>query len=702
MSYKQVVKIILIVAVMMTFAIQSTYAQAPEGQEYTVQPGEWLSEIAGQFLGDTDLYPAIVEATNAKAAEDDSFTPITDPNVIEVGQKLWIPVPEADAATFEGTYTASLPSASSPGREMTLTLNADGSATRSTDYLNGEAPIEEVGTWQDNGDGTATVTLTGRPDGTTYESPDVITFQLSDGALTATDYDVSRYGSEGLTLQKQTETDSTAEATIQPEDVVGIYKSMMPGGSSPGLDTTLYLNVDNTVRLVSDYLNGDPPIEEIGTWEVTNNQVVVTLTGQADQTYDNPVVTTYNVDAGTLVEVPAQPTPGAYVTRYLPFDALATGQEPVPYDAAAAQQAITEAGFVGIYRAFLRAADCCGRDITVTLSPNGPATMSTNFLNGQPPIVQTGTWAEVSDGRIDITWDGVDAPLMLELVDGTLHTTADDNSYGSEGLTLYYYPTIALNSNLPTVTGTITYPGESALPPDALITVRLSDVSLADAPAEVISEQVITAGGQQPPFTFELPYNPRTFDPTRTYAVQVRIESDGQLLYINDTHYGVLTNGAPSHVDMVLVSTAPAAAAAPVDSCADVAVTMSTETPPDRSEYLAYGEDSPVNSAIVGAVLPVDNQADDATTQWRDAVLPELGVCTADFAPDQITVYNTGDGQATVVTASDVLFDDSVSAQEVRLDLVEQADGWQVEWGGVRFQCSRGDNTTEWQPELCP
>ena len=40
MSYKQVVKIILIVAVMMTFAIQSTYAQAPEGQAYTVQPGE--------------------------------------------------------------------------------------------------------------------------------------------------------------------------------------------------------------------------------------------------------------------------------------------------------------------------------------------------------------------------------------------------------------------------------------------------------------------------------------------------------------------------------------------------------------------------------------------------------------------------------------------------------------------------------------
>lgn len=702
--FKPFLKIILITAVMLTLAIEPIYAQAPEGQEYTVQPGEWLSQIADQFLGDTDLYPAIVEATNAKAAADDSFTPITDPNVIDVGQKLWIPVAETEptASTFVGVYTASLPAASSPGREMTLTLNADGSATRSTDYLNGEAPIEEIGTWQDNGDGTATVTLTGRPDGTTYESPDVITFQLTDNTLTAIDYDEKKYGSEGLTLQKQTEADSTAEATIQPENVVGIYKSMMPGASSPGLDSTLYLNVDGTVRLVSDYLNDEAPIEEIGTWAVVNNQVVVTLTGQTDRDYDSPVVTTYKVDAGTLVEVPAQPVPGAYVTRYLPFDGLATGLEPVPYDAAAAQEAITASGFVGIYKGFLPAATCCGRDITLTLSPDGPATMSTNFLNGEPPIVQTGTWAEVGDGRIDLTWDGVDTPLTLELVDGTLRTTADDTSYGSDGLTLYYYPTIALNSNLPTVTGTITYPGESALPPDALITVRLVDVSLADAPAEIISEQVITAGGQQPPFAFELTYNPRTFDPRRTYAVQARIESDGQLLYINDTHYGVLTNGAPSHVDMVLASTSPVVAAPPADSCADVAVATSTETPPDRSEYLAYGDDSPVNSAIVGAVLSVDSQADDATAQWRDAVLPELGFCTADFAPDQVTVYNTGDGQATVVTSSDVLFDDSVSAQEVRLDLVEQPDGWQVEWGGIRFQCARGDNTTDWQAELCP
>ncbi|MCB0168394.1 MAG: YbaY family lipoprotein [Anaerolineae bacterium] len=692
-------KMIVIATAIIAFAIEPSYAQAPEGQPHTVQPGEWLSQIAEQFLGDTDQYTAIVEATNAKAAEDDSFTPITDPNLIEVGQKLWLPVAAEPAVTaFAGIYTASLPAADTPGRDMTLTLNADGTAARTIDYLNDKAPIEESGTWQDNGDGTATVTLTGRPG---IESPDVITYSLTDETLTAIDYDLEVYGTEGLSLQKQTEPVSSADTT---ETVVGIYKTMLPGASSPGLDSTLYINVDGSARLVSDYLNDEPPIDEIGHWATIDDQVVVTLTGLVNRGYDTPVVTTYEVDQGALVEVEVQAIPGAYVPRYLPFDALAAGLETVPYDAATAQQEIAESGYAGVYKGFLPAATCCGRDITLTLSPDGPAFLSTNFLNGEPPIKQTGVWAEAGAGRIDITWDGADSPLMLELVNGVLRTTAADETYGSDGLTLYYYPTIALNSNLPVVTGTVTYRESTALPPDTLLTVQLADVSLADAPAQVVSQQIITVGGQQPPFAFELPYNPRTFNPTRTYAVQARITVNDQLRFINDTQYRVLTDGAPSTVEMVLVSTGRATAAASADDCANVTLATSPETPPGRSNYLAYGDNSTLDSAIVGAVLSVDSQGGDTTAQWRDAVLPKLGFCSDGFAPDQVTVYNISDSQATVVATARVLYDDSVVAQEIRLDLnlVEQPDLWQVKWGGVRFRCARGSNTTEWQPELCP
>ena len=104
---------------------------------------------------------------------------------------------------FVGTYSASLPAASGPGRVVTLSLNGDGSADMSTDFQNGKPPIVEVGTWQDNGDGTVTVTLTGRADGTMYAQPDVITFGLQGTELKAIAWDQVVYGSEGLTLSKQ-------------------------------------------------------------------------------------------------------------------------------------------------------------------------------------------------------------------------------------------------------------------------------------------------------------------------------------------------------------------------------------------------------------------------------------------------------------------------------------------------------------------
>ena len=64
---------------------------APPGQVYVVQRGDWLKKIAEQFWGDQELYTLIVEATNAKAAEDSTFRVITYPNLIYPDEKLWIP-----------------------------------------------------------------------------------------------------------------------------------------------------------------------------------------------------------------------------------------------------------------------------------------------------------------------------------------------------------------------------------------------------------------------------------------------------------------------------------------------------------------------------------------------------------------------------------------------------------------------------------
>jgi putative lipoprotein len=100
--------------------------------------------------------------------------------------------------------------------------------------------------------------------------------------------------------------------------------------------------------------------------------------------------------------------------------------------------------------------------------------------------------------------------------------------------------------------GTVTYRERIALPPTAVVKVQLVDVSRADAPAVVVGEQLIETAGKQVPFSFAIAYDPAGIDERMSYAVQVRIEAGGRLLFINDQRYAVITRGAPSHVDLVL------------------------------------------------------------------------------------------------------------------------------------------------------
>jgi putative lipoprotein len=106
------------------------------------------------------------------------------------------------------------------------------------------------------------------------------------------------------------------------------------------------------------------------------------------------------------------------------------------------------------------------------------------------------------------------------------------------------------------VTGTVIYRERIALPPTAVIKVQLVDVSRADAPAVVIGEQVIPAEGKQVPFAFEIAYDSTRIEANHSYAVQARIEDDGQLRFINDQRYAVITRGAPIYVEIVLRSVA--------------------------------------------------------------------------------------------------------------------------------------------------
>ncbi|MEM7343267.1 MAG: MBL fold metallo-hydrolase [Chloroflexota bacterium] len=86
------VAFLLIVSLMVTQTVG--FAAPPQqsgGEDYTVQADDWLSKIADKTYGDLLVFPAIVTATNQKAATDDSYARITNPDLIEVGQKLYLP-----------------------------------------------------------------------------------------------------------------------------------------------------------------------------------------------------------------------------------------------------------------------------------------------------------------------------------------------------------------------------------------------------------------------------------------------------------------------------------------------------------------------------------------------------------------------------------------------------------------------------------
>ncbi|HID61568.1 MAG TPA: LysM peptidoglycan-binding domain-containing protein [Anaerolineae bacterium] len=80
-------------------------APLAQGESYTVQKDDSLWNIAEKYLGNGAAYPAIVDATNKKAAEDATFATIVNASIIQPGWKLWIPSAE-EAAAFMGTYKA--------------------------------------------------------------------------------------------------------------------------------------------------------------------------------------------------------------------------------------------------------------------------------------------------------------------------------------------------------------------------------------------------------------------------------------------------------------------------------------------------------------------------------------------------------------------------------------------------------------------
>lgn len=105
---------------------------------------------------------------------------------------------------------------------------------------------------------------------------------------------------------------------------------------------------------------------------------------------------------------------------------------------------------------------------------------------------------------------------------------------------------------------TATYRERILLTPGHVLKVRIEDVSRADAPAEVLAEHTETLDGRGPPYEATLGFPSSQVDPRHTYAARAEIrDAEGGLRFVTDTRYVVLTQGARSEADIVMVSARP-------------------------------------------------------------------------------------------------------------------------------------------------
>jgi hypothetical protein len=210
---------------------------------------------------------------------------------------LWPEVsPEqmANAVDPSGVYGSNVyPAADAAGYVMVLALYDNNNAEQTTIYLT-KGANSEVGTWAEEIDGSITVTMTGTVD-KEYDEPAVTLYSrsgeiLQDGVF--------------MLFKLQEITPEMMDAMTTPA-VVTVYQSdTMPAASSPGRVITLTLFDDGSITLDTDFLNDEPVIAEVGEWEENaDGALTVSITGTADEAYDEPDVITFEKEGDQMVAV---------------------------------------------------------------------------------------------------------------------------------------------------------------------------------------------------------------------------------------------------------------------------------------------------------------------------------------------------------------------------------------------------------------
>ena len=104
-----------------------------------------------------------------------------------------------------------------------------------------------------------------------------------------------------------------------------------------------------------------------------------------------------------------------------------------------------------------------------------------------------------------------------------------------------------------TISGTVVYGEQTALPDDAVVDVTLEDVSSLQVPPVVVAETTVLAGGLPVPLPFDLRYPTADIRSGHHYAVRAVVRSGGSPVLTTMPPAPVLMPDAPDSLELSLV-----------------------------------------------------------------------------------------------------------------------------------------------------
>ncbi len=134
----------------------------------------------------------------------------------------------------------------------------------------------------------------------------------------------------------------------------------------------------------------------------------------------------------------------------------------------------------------------------------------------------------------------------------------------------------------PNVSGSVYIRQRIALPPDAVLTITLSDASLSDAPSKVLAQRAVHTQGKQAPFQFVLPFNPVDIQPNARILLSAAITIDGKLAFITDSVKPVINQGG-TKAELLLVPVPQTALLTQPSTATTVLSTSPTQVTPSSS-----------------------------------------------------------------------------------------------------------------------